>query len=76
MPALHALGRVGGPDALLREIALVYGALGDTDRAFACLDRAFELDPGSLESLDSDPTADAIRPDMRFDRLLQRLDAT
>lgn len=74
--ALGALGRVRSPDALLREIALVYGALGDSDRAFVCLERAFELAPESLASIDSDPTADAIRSDTRFGHLLERLGAT
>ncbi|MGH7541493.1 MAG: tetratricopeptide repeat protein, partial [Gemmatimonadota bacterium] len=32
----------------LKEIALVYGALGEIDRAFEYLDRAHELDPAEL----------------------------
>ncbi len=57
----------------LKEIALVYGVLGDSDRAFEYLDRALEEEPASLFYLMTDPTVDPLRGDPRFDVLLQKL---
>lgn len=61
----------GGGD-LLKEIALVYGELGDTDRAFGYLDRAFESDPSSIARLRTDLMADSLRADSRFEKLMAR----
>ena len=57
----------------LKEIALVYGALGEIDRAFEYLDRAYEIDPAELGLIASDPSADPLRDDPRFDALLEKL---
>jgi tetratricopeptide (TPR) repeat protein len=57
---------------LLKEIALVYGELGDRDTAFRYLDRAFETDPSSIARLRTDMMADSLRIDPRFERLLKR----
>lgn len=57
---------------LLKEIALVYGELGERDRAFDYLDRAFEADPSSIARLRTDMMADSLRVDPRFERLMER----
>jgi predicted Zn-dependent protease len=54
-------------------IAAIYGALGETDRAFALLDRAYsERDP-HITYLALDPRLDGLRSDRRFLPLVQRL---
>jgi len=57
---------------LLKEIALVYGELGERDLAFEYLDRAFETDPSSIARLRTDGMADSLRADPRFERLMGR----
>jgi DNA-binding winged helix-turn-helix (wHTH) protein/Flp pilus assembly protein TadD len=47
-------------------------ALGNTDRAFAELERAIDENVGGLYALRFDPTADGFRSDPRFPRLLAR----
>jgi serine/threonine-protein kinase len=71
--ALKTLERVEEQGPILREIAIVHGELGDMDRAFAYLDRAFADDPGNLSYLKADPTADSLRDDPRFAELLKKL---
>jgi hypothetical protein len=45
----------------------------DADRAFAALDRAWQIkDPGLL-GLKMDPTMDPLRGDQRFARLMEKL---
>lgn len=61
---------VGGD--LLKEIALVYGELGERDRAFEYLNRAFETDPSSILRLGVDMMADSLRADPRFEQLMAR----
>jgi tetratricopeptide (TPR) repeat protein len=53
--------------------ALVHVGLGDKDRAFAALDRAFEERVGPLNELNIDPMFDSLRDDPRFDTLRRRL---
>ena len=53
--------------------ALIYVGLGDKDRAFAALDRAFEERVGPINELQIDPMFDPLRDDPRFDALLRRL---
>jgi hypothetical protein len=55
------------------EFALVYIALGDTERAFAMLDKAFGERNPWLSSLAADPAFDPLRADQRFRKLLSRL---
>ena len=57
---------------LLKEIALVYGELGEKELAFEYLDRAFETDPSSIVNLRADLMADSLRTDPRFERLMAR----
>jgi tetratricopeptide (TPR) repeat protein len=47
-------------------------ALGNTDQAFAELERAIDENVGGLYALRFDPTADGFRSDPRFPRLLAR----
>jgi len=55
------------------EFALVYVALGDTERAFAMLDKAFGERAPWLTSLAADPAFDPIRSDHRFTELLAKV---
>ncbi len=57
----------------LKEIALVYGELGELDRAFDYLDRAYAEHPANLLNLSVDPAADPLRQDPRFDELMEKL---
>lgn len=59
---------VGGTD-----LAVVYGALGDRDRAFEWLDRAVEQRDVSLVHLNDHVWFDPLRADPRFDVLLDRI---
>jgi TolB-like protein/Tfp pilus assembly protein PilF len=71
--ALKALEQVEEQGPMLKELAIVYGELGDLDRAFEFLDRAYTEDPGSLTYLRADPTADSLKDDPRFDELMRKL---
>jgi TolB-like protein/tetratricopeptide (TPR) repeat protein len=71
--ALETLRHVSEQGSLLKEIALVHAELGDMDRAFEYLERAYEEDPGSLSFLNADPQSDLLRSDPRFEDLLGRL---
>jgi adenylate cyclase len=50
-----------------------YAGLGDTERAFAYLERAYENRAGRLVWLNVDPTLELLRPDPRFDDLVRRV---
>jgi len=71
--ALELLEQVEEQGPLLKEIAIVYGELGDLDRAFEYLDRAYAEDPGSLIYFRADPTADSLKDDPRFAELMKKL---
>jgi len=53
-------------------IAEVYAALDDKDRAFEWLDRAFDDRTYWISSLKVDPSMDGLRSDPRFQTLLGR----
>ena len=57
----------------LKEIGLVYGALGDLDQAFDYLERALETEPGTLAGISADPSADPLRADPRWDELMEKM---
>jgi TolB-like protein/Tfp pilus assembly protein PilF len=57
----------------LKEIGLVYGALGDLDRAFEYLERGYETEPGTLAGIGADPSADPLRGDPRWQALMDRM---
>ncbi len=71
--ALEMIEQVEPEGQMLKELAIVYAELGEMDRAFDYLDRAYAEDPGSLTYINADPTADALRSDPRFPEFLQRL---
>jgi Flp pilus assembly protein TadD len=54
-------------------VALIYIGLGDKDKAFAWLDKAYEERCDYLVYLPTDPMADPLRSDPRFASLLERL---
>ena len=71
--ALELLEDVPEQGSNLKEIALVYGELGELDRAFDYLDRAYAENPANLLTLSVDPAADSLRQDPRFDELMKKL---
>lgn len=54
-------------------IALLYAALGSNDDAFTSLERAHAVRDNSLIFLKVDPALRTLRPDPRFQKLLQRI---
>jgi TolB-like protein/tetratricopeptide (TPR) repeat protein len=71
--ALELLDQVEARGQMLKEIAIVYGELGELDLAFEYLERASAEDPGSLTYINADPTAKALQADPRFADFLARL---
>ena len=70
--ALRTLSLVKpGSDAL--GLASVYFALGDNDRGFEWLTRAFDQRDGRVRSAKVNPRYDAVRSDPRFQALVARL---
>ena len=67
---IHAAD-LGGND--YRGMALVYTALGESDKAFEWLERSYEMHEESLCSLKVDPKLDSLRSDQRFDALLKKI---
>jgi serine/threonine-protein kinase len=55
------------------DIATIYAGLGQTDEAFAWLEKAFEARYGWLIWLNVEPRWDALRPDPRFADLVRRI---
>ncbi|MDP2471287.1 MAG: tetratricopeptide repeat protein [Candidatus Palauibacterales bacterium] len=70
--ALAALVGVPEDGDNLKEIAIVYGALGDLDTAFEYIDRLVEEAPQLMRQFTSDPTADPLKADPRYQRALER----
>ncbi len=56
--------------------ALIYGGLGDRDKVFEALDRAYDERAEYLVYLPTEPLADSFRDDPRFPQLLRRLGLT
>ncbi len=54
-------------------IAVIYGGLGENDRAFEWLDKAYEGQDSLLILLKVEPMFDSIRNDPRFTELLRRV---
>ncbi len=54
-------------------IAHIYGALGDCDRAFSLLEKAYSERDNRLQYLKVDPQFDSLRSDPRFKALLKRM---
>ena len=78
-------GETGKASAILRsletskeyvapgELAILYEALGDRDRALATLEKAFAMHDLQLQHLKADPSFDSMRADRRFQDLLRRI---
>ena len=71
--SLEYLQRAEAAGVPLKEIGLVYGALGDLDLAFDYLDRGFATEPGTLAGISADPSADPLRADPRWDELMEKI---
>jgi TolB-like protein/Tfp pilus assembly protein PilF len=71
--ALAVLSDVPEESGILKEIAIVYGELGDLDTAFALLDRAAVEAPGSIGTLRTDHSADPLKADPRYEALLAKV---
>jgi len=85
--ALAALGNREEAEEILRRLeeqaasqyvraeslAMGYAAVGDTDRAFACLERAFSERSAGLIFLHVDPGYEPLREDPRFGNLVDRV---
>lgn len=54
-------------------LAMGYAAMGDLDRAFACLERAFQARSAGLIYLHLDPGFEPLRGDARFGELVRRI---
>ena len=54
-------------------LAMVYGALGDRDRAFACLDPAMAEHDDQISFMAVDHRFDSLRDDSRFDGALKKI---
>jgi serine/threonine-protein kinase len=54
-------------------IAYTYARLGEKDKAFEWLEKAYEERNGSMLQLRSDPDVDSLRDDPRFQALLRRM---
>ena len=55
------------------ELAALYAALGDTEAAFASLEKAYAEHDLQLQFLKVDPSYDPLRGDLRFSELAQRI---
>ena len=71
--ALELLKDLPEQGSTLKEIAIVYGELGELDRAFEYLDRAYAEDPGTLNYIRADPSADSLKDDPRFAELMRKM---
>jgi TolB-like protein/DNA-binding winged helix-turn-helix (wHTH) protein/Tfp pilus assembly protein PilF len=58
---------------LALELAFIYAALGEKDRAFAWLDKAYQNREGGLMFLNTPPYFDAVRSDPRFTNLVRKM---
>ena len=58
------------------EIAGLYAKVGNSDKAFEWLDKAYRVRSTGMMFLSIDPVWDSIRPDPRFADLLRRVGAS
>ena len=54
-------------------LALIYGGLGERDKAFACLEAAHKAHTHALLYVNVDPRLDVLRADPRFETFLSRI---
>src|SRR6185436_1196197 len=81
----HAAGRPAEADAALRELidkfsegaayqlAEAYAARGETDRAFECLERAYDASDPGLSSMRVEPLLVALHDDPRWGAFLRKM---
>jgi len=55
------------------DIAYIHFGLGDRDKAFEYLERAYEQKENGMESLKVDPSLDNLRSDPRYESLIKRM---
>jgi tetratricopeptide (TPR) repeat protein len=55
------------------EVAIIYAGLGEKDRAFEWLERAYQVRDKAMTCLKVDPPLDPLRSDPRFQDLLRRM---
>lgn len=58
------------------ELAFLYAGLGDKERAFEWLDKAYEDRSEGMTLLKVDPALDSLRSDERFTTLMRRVGLT
>jgi serine/threonine-protein kinase len=68
--------QAGYGDAASYQFAQVYAQRGETERAFAALERGFKVNDPGLNTLAVDPLFDPIRSDQRFGEMTGRVDAS
>ena len=68
--------QAGYGDAASYQFAEVYAQRGETERAFAALERGFKVNDPGLNTLAVDPLFDPIRSDERFAEMTGRVDAS
>ena len=73
VPAVVAKIRELYGDAASFQYGQVYAQLGDRDRAFAALNRAWEIRDAGMTRLKTDPYMDPLRGDPRFADLMHRM---
>jgi hypothetical protein len=71
--AQNLLDEVADQAASPYSVACVYAALGEKDKAFDELNKAYEQRDMQLVSLKVDPTLDELREDARFNDLVRRV---
>lgn len=73
--ALAVLGKLKGTKEYVSpaELAVLYTALGDTEHAFASLEKAYAARDLQMQYLKVDPNYDALHTDPRFADLLRRV---
>ena len=54
-------------------VALIYAALGETDRAFEWLNISYDNRSGAMGTIKIDPKMDSLRPDPRFQEILKKM---
>ena len=69
----RTLWRAGAPGARHLEMAGRYLSLGETDRAVAALEAAYDAREGTLVCVKADPRFDSLHADPRFQDLVRRV---
>jgi len=60
-------------DAASTQFGEIYAQMGDKERAFAALDRAYQIKDAGLLALKVDPFLDPLRSDPRFTAMLRKM---